>query len=131
MRTRASGRSKISWRAAAWRLAAAVAVGAVLAAGAALALAAMSADQVKRQVERTFGVRVLKMRPMKDAGEAAFAVVIMNHGGDFNEAWQVNTIVVDAESGKLIRQFRHQASGISDAGHQRRATNAPLMGPAR
>ena len=68
---------------------------------------------------------------MKDAGQAAFAVVIMNYGGDFNEAWQVNTIVVDAESGKLIRQFRHRASGISDAGHQRRATNAPLMGTAR
>ena len=125
MRTRVSGRSKISWRAASRRLAAAAVFGAILAAGAAPGLAAMSADQVKRQVELAFGVRVLKMRPMQDAGQAAFAVVIMNHGGDFNEAWQVNTIVVDAESGKLIRQFRHRASGISDAGHQRRATNAP------
>ena len=125
MRTRDSGRSKISWRAASRRLAAAAVFGAILAAGAAPGLAAMSADQVKRQVELAFGVRVLKMRPMQDAGQAAFAVVIMNHGGDFNEAWQVNTIVVDAESGKLIRQFRHRASGISDAGHQRRATNAP------
>ena len=125
MRTRVSGRSKISWRAASRRLAAAAVFGAILAAGAAPGLAAMSADQVKRQVELAFGVRVLKMRPMQDAGQAAFAVVIMNHGGDFNEAWQVNTIVVDADSGKLIRQFRHRASGISDAGHQRRATNAP------
>ena len=131
MRTRAFGRSKFSWRDAARRLATAVAFGAVLAAGAAPGLAAMSADQVKRQVERTFGVCVLKMRPMKDADGAAFAVVIMNYGGDFNEAWQVNTIVVDAESGKLIRQFRHRASGIDDAGPRRRATNAPLMGPAR
>ncbi len=131
MRTGACGRSSFSWRVTARRLAAAAVFGAVLATGAAPGQAAMSADQVKRQVESAFGVRVLKVSPMKDAGQAAFAVVIMNPGGDFNEAWQVNTIVVDAQTGKLIRQFRHLASGISDAGHRRRETNAPLMGPAR
>ena len=125
MRTRDSGHMRVSWRAASRRLAAAAAFGIVLAAGAAPSLAAMSADQVKRQVASEFGVRVLKVRPMRDAGVAAFAVVIMNEGGNFNEAWQVNTIVVDAASGKLIRQFRHRASGISDAGHQRRDTMTP------
>lgn len=119
MRAARTGRSSIAWCAA-------VAIfGAVLAAGAQPGQAAMSADQVKRQVASEFNVRVLKVRSIKDEGQAAFAVVIMNDGGDFNEAWQVNTIVVDADTGKLIRQFRHRASGISDAGHQRRDTTRP------
>lgn len=53
---------------------------AVLSGGAAPGPAAMSADQVKRQVESAFGVRVLKVSPMKDAGQADFAVVIMIAG---------------------------------------------------
>ena len=65
----------------------------------------MSADQVNRQVANEFGVRVLNVRAMQDKGASSFAVVIMNEGGNFNEAWQVNTIVVDAASGKLICQF--------------------------
>jgi hypothetical protein len=125
MTTGSFERSRISWRFVVRRLAAVAAFAAILAAGAQPGHAAMSADQIKRQVEGAFGVRVLKVSPMQDAGVAAFAVVIMNAGGDFNEAWQVNTIVVDAASGKLIRQFRHRPSGISDAGHQRRDTVLP------
>ena len=88
--------------------------GATLALGATPA-AALSADQVRRQVETRYGVKVLRIRPMTEQGRSAFAVTIMNPGGDFNEAFQVNTIVVDAETGDLVLQYRQRAGGHDEA----------------
>ncbi len=59
------------------------------------ALAAMNADQVKAKVAKAFGVKVLKVRPGKVDGRKVFVVTIMNPGGNFDEAFQVSTIVVD------------------------------------
>ncbi len=80
----------------------AVVFGATLALGATPTGAALSADQVKRQVETRYGVEVLRIKPMTEQGRSAFAVTIMNPGGAFNEAFQVNTIVIDAETGRPI-----------------------------
>ncbi len=74
---------------------------------AAPAWAAMSADQVAAMITEAYGVTVLRVEPMTEDGRAAYLVTIMNPGGDFNEAFQVNRIVVDAETGDLISQFRH------------------------
>lgn len=76
------------------------------------ALAAMNADQVKAKVAKAFGVKVLKVRPGKVDGRKVFVVTIMNPGGNFNEAFQVSTIVVDVETGKLVSGYRHRASGL-------------------
>ncbi len=76
------------------------------------ALAAMNADQVKAKVAKAFGVKVLKVRPGKADGRKVFVVTMMNPGGDFNEAFQVSTIVVDVETGKLVSGYRHRASGL-------------------
>ena len=38
---------------------------------------------------------------------------------DFNDAFRVATIAVDAETGKLISQFRHLASGYDLSGAPR------------
>ena len=92
----------------------AVVFGATLALGAAPAVA-LSADQVKRQVEARYGVKVLRIKPMTEQGRSAFAVTIMNPGGDFNEAFQVNTIVIDAESGRPIVQYRQGPGGLEPA----------------
>lgn len=110
-------------------LAAALAVAGVIAA--APAGAAMSADEVKSRIEKEYGVQVLKVTPVEREGAVSYAVTVMNRGGDFNTAFMVTTLEVDAESGELVRQFRHLESGIVDAGQRPRATNAPLMGPAR
>lgn len=98
---------------------------------AAAALAAMSADEVKTRIEKEYGVQVLKVTPVERDGAKSYAVTVMNPGGDFNTAFMVTTLEVDAETGRLVPQFRHLESGIVDAGHRRRATDAPLMGPAR
>ncbi len=93
----------------------AVVFGATLALGAAPAGAALSADQVKRQVETRYGVKVLRIKPVTEQGRSAFAVTIINPGGAFNEAFQVNTIVIDAETGRPIIQYRQGPDGLQQA----------------
>jgi hypothetical protein len=39
----------------------------------------------------------------------------LSPGGDFNEAFQVNTIVIDAETGQLIIQYRQGPGGLRSA----------------
>ena len=83
---------------------------------AAPAWAAMSADQVAAAIAEAYGVTVLRVEPMIEDDKSAYIVTIMNPGGDFNAAFQVNRIVVDAETGKLISQFRHLRSGHQYSG---------------
>ncbi len=75
------------------------------------AAAAMSADQVSAKITKAFGVKVLRARRGQADGRRVYVVTIMNPGGDFNTAFQVNTLIVDAETGKLVSGFRHRVSG--------------------
>ncbi len=89
---------------------------AALVVGAALLLAgpawaALSADQVAAAITEAYGVSVLKIVAAEDEGRTVYWVTIMNPGGDFDEAFQVNTLLVDADTGKLVSGFRHRASG--------------------
>jgi hypothetical protein len=82
---------------------------------AAPARAEMSADAVKQKIEADYAVTVLRVTPMTDDGRPVFAVTIMNPGGAFNEAFQVNTIVIDAETGQPIIQYRQGSGGLRPA----------------
>ncbi len=77
---------------------------------AAVSQAAMSEDQVRTAIERDYGVQVLRVSPGTADGRNVFMVTVMNPPGDFNEAFQVNTLVIDAETGRLVPQFRHLPS---------------------
>jgi hypothetical protein len=109
-------------------LAAALAAGLTLAAG---AQAAMTEDQVKVAIERDFGVRVLRIVSGTADGRGVFLVTVMNPGGEFNEAFQVTRLVVDAETGKLVPQFRHGASGHSFSNADTRVPNRQLPDAVR
>ncbi len=74
--------------------------------------AALTADEVRQRISTEFGVRVLKVRPGRLDGRSVFLVTVMNPGGDFNEAFQVTVLAVDAVTGKLVPAFRHLASGL-------------------
>ena len=74
-------------------------------------VAAMSADQVSAKITKAFGVKVLRTRRGQADGRRVYVVTIMNPGGDFNTAFQINTLFVDADTGKLVSGFRHRASG--------------------
>ncbi len=89
-------------------------VAAVLAAGAGLAAfaatAAMTADQIRQQVERESGGKVIKIEPRKYGTLEAFAVTVMNPGGNDNGAFQVYTVILSAENGTTVpeqRQIQH------------------------
>lgn len=76
--------------------------------------AEISEDAVKDRIAQDYGVKVLKVRRAEDAnGRAVYLVTVMNPGGNFNEAFQVNTLMVDAQSGELIPSYHHQKSGVS------------------
>ena len=87
----------------------------LLAAGLALSpgagAAELSAAEVGQQIAKIYPVKVLSVRSIEFDGRTAYAVTIMTKGGDFADAFQVNTIVVDADTGKPIPVFRHRASG--------------------
>jgi len=85
--------------------------------------AAMSADQISAQVANEFGVEVLGVRPDTVHGKAVFIVRVMFPGGNFNTAFQVNSWVVDADTGKRISQFRHLSSGHELSGGYRSHPN--------
>ncbi len=78
-----------------------------------------SPEQVSERIEATFGVRVLRIRRAENEGRSTYAVTVMNPGGNFNEAYQVSTLMVEPESGKLISQFRHLPAGYRLSGAPR------------
>ena len=79
--------------------------------------AAMTQSQVAAATEKSYDVRVLKIYADKENGKSVFRVKVMYNGGDWNTAFQVNTIVIDAETGERVAQFKHQSSGRSLPGN--------------
>ncbi len=75
------------------------------------AWAAMSKDKIQAGIEKNFDVQVLKISKGKDMGRTVFFVKVMFKGGNYNTAFQVNTLVIDAGTGKPLPQFRHGPSG--------------------
>jgi hypothetical protein len=80
-----------------------------------------SPERVATALAQRYGVSVLHVRKVIDDGRLAYEVVVMNPGGNFNEAYQVNTLEVDAATGELIPQFRHRADGYDLPGALKRS----------
>lgn len=74
---------------------------------------AVSQEEAERKVAEDFGVEVLakRTRAGEIEGRAVWLLTVMNPGGTFNEAFQVNTLAVDQETGELVPSFRHRPSG--------------------
>ena len=87
------------------------------------ASAALSEAAVRKHLAETYGVRVLKIRRTRIDGRNAYLVTVMNPPGDYNEAFQVTILAVDAETGRLIPSFRHRTSGYDLPGAPARETN--------
>ncbi len=73
--------------------------------------AEVDAAAVRASIEKKYNVKVLKINAVTVDGKSAFKVTVMYPGGDFNTAFQVNTLIVDANTGEAIPVFRHLASG--------------------
>ncbi len=88
--------------------------GAVLAAPAVVpAQAAISGEAAGKQLAERFGVRVLQVRAGERAGRKVWLVTVMQPGGNRNNAFQVNLLAVDQETGELVSSFQHGADGYS------------------
>ncbi|MDJ0946518.1 MAG: hypothetical protein QNJ30_23965 [Kiloniellales bacterium] len=74
---------------------------------------ALTQQEAERKVAEAFGVEVLSKhtRAGEIDGRAVWFLTVMNPGGTFNDAFQVNTLAVDQETGELVPAFRHRASG--------------------
>lgn len=94
----------------------------------ALAQALMTTEAARGAIEQEFGVEVLRIDPAEIDGRPAFLLRVMNPEGDFNEAFQVNTLVVDRATGDLIPTFRHGPSGYAPGGAGRSGRDD--VGPA-
>lgn len=89
----------------------------------ALGLSGAAAAQVKSPadiaagIEQSRGVKVLKLQETRVDGRVAYIVSVMNLGANSNAAFQVERILVDAETGAPIPTYRHGPTGWSeDAG---------------
>lgn len=107
MGTNLAGKTRISRQyGPAFRLVAgALAMVTISVAAVSSARAEMSVDEIRNKVTADYGVTVLKVMPMETVPDAKFAVTVMNPGGNWNGAYQVNTIVVDGETGELVIQY--------------------------
>ncbi len=93
---------------------------------AATAQAKMTGAEVTEHIEQLYPVKVLRVTVTEINGKGAFAVTVMNQGGNFNSAFQVTTLVVDAETGALLSVFGHRASGYRlGAGHSNNDDRQP------
>lgn len=75
----------------------------------------LSESAARTALEADYGVRVLRVDSDERDGVPVFVVRVMNPGGNFNEAFQVNVLVLDRRTAKLVPQFRHESSGVRDA----------------
>lgn len=85
----------------------------IQAAAAGIAQAAVSQEAAAARIKRDYGVEVLKVRAGQVDGHKVWLVTVMEPGGNRNNAFQVNTLAVDQDSGALIPSFRHYADGYS------------------
>ncbi len=68
---------------------------------------ALTPEEVKRRLAETYGVEVLRVRELEENGRRLYAVTVMLPGGNRNNAFQVGTLLVDAETGEPVPRFGH------------------------
>ncbi|HEX9789621.1 MAG TPA: hypothetical protein VGA60_03070 [Kiloniellales bacterium] len=84
--------------------------------------AAVTSEEAARMVAEQFSVKVLRVRAAVLDSTPVWLITVMNAGGNNNDAFQVNTLAVDQDSGELIPSFRHGASGYDLPGVHDRST---------
>ena len=85
--------------------------------------AAMSKRAIQANIEQEYDAKVLKMFIGNDLGRPVYFVRVMFKGGNYNTAFQVNTIVIDAKTGERLPQFRHGPSGRQLSGAMENSPN--------
>lgn len=106
-----------------------VAAGAVTCAPAVWAQSLITETDARHKIEERYSVEVLQVEESERDGVPVFVIRVMNSAGNYNEAFQVNVLVMDRRSGKLVSQFRHTATGVTGVADGPRAVEEDI-GPA-
>jgi hypothetical protein len=77
-----------------------------------------SPSDLAAELEKSRGVKVLKLKETSVDGRAAYIVTVMNPADTSSSAFQVEQILVDAETGMPLPTYRHGPTGFT-----------PLSGP--
>jgi hypothetical protein len=76
-------------------------------------------EEIRAMVRESLGVEILRVEVVEHDGEPAYAITVMNPGGDQNDAFRVATLLFDGASGSLLGQQpatpRADAPGLSTA----------------
>ncbi len=72
-----------------------------------------TAQRLAKALADRFGVRVLRSEREELDGKPVYRMTVMRPGGDFDDAFAVETLIVDAASGALVPQFRNDVSGYA------------------
>lgn len=84
-----------------------------------------SLEAVAAEIASTYDVEILRSSQVTlPDGTSAYELVVMNRGGNYNEAFQVTRLLADPNTGALIPAFRHGDSGYDLSG-------APSFNPGR
>jgi hypothetical protein len=76
-----------------------------------------SQKQIAAEISENYGVDVLRISDVElPDGTTVYEVMVMNRGGNYNEAFQVTRLLVDPATGALIPGFRHGTSGYDLSG---------------
>ena len=103
----------------------------LLCATAATASATISKRTILANIEKEYDAKVIKMFIGNDMGRSVYFVRVMFNSGNYNTAFQVNTLVIDAQTGKRLPQFRHGPSGRQLSGTMDNSPNRQSPGALR
>ena len=70
-----------------------------------------AAQPLAKQLAQRYGVTVLGARREELAGKPVYRMVVMQPGGNFDDAFAVHTLAIDVATGALVPQFRNETSG--------------------
>ena len=68
--------------------------------------ARLSADQVRQRISEDLGVEVLSIDRIAAGERPAYALKVMNPPGNYNAAFRVVTLLVDGDSGAVLREIQ-------------------------
>jgi len=71
-----------------------------------------SAADVTAEIEKSRGFKVLKLQETTVDGRPAYLVTVINNGDNTNSAFQVQRVLIDAQTGAPISTFRHGSTGV-------------------
>lgn len=76
----------------------------------------MSEADARQAIMDRYGVDVLRIAEAERGGVPVFIMKVMNPAGNYNEAFQVNVLVMNRRNGELMPQFQHGVSGVTFPG---------------